>query len=119
MSSHNKEISIPVIPVDKEKVKKIWKIAGLLALITAVEYLIAFIILPSNESIKYSRNIVFILLTIAKAFYIMKEFMHLGHESKSLQRSIIFPLIFLGWLILSQLMESSFIYKALQEFWGY
>ena len=61
----------------------------------------------------------FIALTIVKAYYIMKEFMHLGHETKSLQRAIIFPLVFLVWLILSQLIESHYVFESLKTLWGY
>lgn len=119
MSSHKKEIEIPVIPVNKDKVKQIWKVAGILALITAVEYVIAFVILPSTPALKYTRITLFILLTILKAYYIMSDFMHLGHERKSLQLSIILPLVLLCWLVLAQLMESGAIYDALQLYWAY
>ena len=113
---HHVEKEIPVIPVDNSKIKKIWTVAGILALVTAVEYAIAFTF-PVAGGSKYARITLFILLTIAKAYYIMKEFMHLGHERKSLQNAIIFPLVFLAWLILSQLMESGYVYEALRTVW--
>ncbi len=117
MGHHHEEKEIPVIPVDNAKVKKIWSVAGILALVTAVEYAIAFT-LPVSGVSKYTRITLFILLTIAKAYYIMKEFMHLGHEKKGLQYSIVFPLVFLAWLILSQIMESGYVYNDLKIFWA-
>ena len=118
MSNHHKEADIPVVPADKSKIKKIWMVAAVLAIITTIEYIIAFTV-PAAGLAKDVRNVMFILLTVLKAYYIMSEFMHLGHEEKSLQRSIVFPLVFLAWLVLSQLMESSFILEALQSLWGY
>lgn len=113
---HHVEKEIPVVPVDPSKVKKIWQVAGILALVTAVEYVIAFTV-PAAGVGKYSRIVLFVLLTIAKAYYIMSEFMHLGHERKALQNAIIFPLVFLAWFILSQIMESGYVYADLQKFW--
>ena len=117
MSSHDENPQIEVIPADKSKILKIWKVAGILALVTAVEYLIAFWL--SVDTFKYVRIWLFIILTIVKAYYIMSEFMHLGHEKKSLQYSIIFPLAFLAWAILAFLMESNAVFEALKSLWAY
>ena len=111
MSIHEEFIEPEVIPVDKKKILGIWKVAGILALITAVEFLIAFQ-LPT-ESFKWTKITIFILLTLVKAFYIVAEFMHLGHEKKSLVYSIILPIILLFWLIAAFLMESNFILNDL------
>lgn len=116
MGHHHEEKQIPVIPADNAKIKKIWMVAGVLAIVTLVEYLIAFTV-PAADAGKYWRIVLFIVLTIAKAYFIMSEFMHLGHERKTLQNAIIFPLIFLAWLILSQLMESGYAYSDLQRLW--
>lgn len=108
---------ITVTPPNKKKIVGIWKIAGILAIITAVEFLIAFTV-PA-ETWKYTRIVVFILLTIVKAYYIVSDFMHLGHEQKALVYSIILPCIFLCWLILALLMEAQGVYDYFQEFWSY
>jgi cytochrome c oxidase subunit IV len=112
MGHHHEEKEIPVLPVDQSKIKKIWMVAGVLALVTTVEYIIAFTF-PAAGGSKYARIVLFILLTIAKAYYIMKEFMHLGHERQSLQNAIIFPLVFLAWLVLSQIMEAGYVLEEL------
>lgn len=117
MAGHE-EAQIQVIPADKAKIKKIWVTAGLLAIITAIEFLIAFTVPADNDFGKYTRIIVFILLTIVKAYYIVSEFMHLGHEQKSLVYSIILPVMFLCWLILALLMEANFIANDLRYFWS-
>lgn len=97
-----------IIPIDKAKIKHIWKITLYLFLITAGEFAIAFTIPASGI-----KTTIFILMTIVKAYYIMSEFMHLGHESKGLKWSIIAPLIFVVWLIGALLIQGEAIYTAL------
>ena len=98
---------VVVQPVDKEKIKKIWKTAGILAVVTAIEFAIAFS--PVADGVK---GFTFIALTIVKAFYIVAEFMHLGHEKKSLVYSIILPMAFICWLIGALLMQAAAIYEV-------
>lgn len=110
MATHieqNEEIQ--VVPADKEKIRKIWKVAGLLAVVTLIEFAIAFMPFIARE-VKVS---VFIGLTIVKAFYIVAEFMHLGHEVKSLIWSILIPFIFIVWFIIAMLYQGGNLYM-----WG-
>lgn len=104
MASHENIVEPEVIPADKKKILKIWQTAGLLAFVTAVEFLIAFTV-----DDKWTKIIIFVLLTFVKAYYIVSDFMHLGHEKKSLVYSIILPLVLLLWMIAAFLMESNFI----------
>lgn len=90
---------------NEEKIKKIWKTAGILLAITVVEFIMAFTM--GRGILLYS---LFIILTIWKAKYIMLEFMHLGDEVKGLFYSIIAPLIFLIWLIIVLVKEGSEIF---------
>ncbi len=106
MSSHENFVEPEVIPVDKNKILNIWKVAGYLALITGVEFIIAFTL---SQDYKWTKITIFVLLTLVKAYYIVSEFMHLGHEAKSLRYAIILPLVLLFWCIGAFLMESNFI----------
>ena len=101
------ESQVVVQPVDKEKIKKIWKTAGILAIVTAIEFAIAFSPLAGGVKV-----FTFIALTIVKAFFIVAEFMHLGHEKKSLVYSIILPLVFICWLIGALLIQAVAIYNV-------
>lgn len=112
MGHHTETVEHEVIPVDKAKVAKIWKTAGILALVTIIEFVFAFTIGRGPLLIT-----IFVLLTLVKAFYIVSEFMHLGHEAKALKLSVLLPIIFLLWLILASLMEADAILKAIQAFW--
>lgn len=91
---------VTVIPPDKEKIKKLWKVAGILGLVTAFEFLIAFTM--DHGSLK---TFIFVALTIVKAAYIVMEFMHLKYEVKVLFWSIMIPLIFIVWLLVALIYE--------------
>jgi len=102
MSHTEDEVSINVIPPDREKIAKLWKVAGILGVVTAIEFVIAFTM--SHGPLKTS---IFIGLTIMKAAYIVGEFMHLRYEVKLLFWSILIPLTFVVWMLVA------FIYEGL------
>lgn len=105
---HTEEISeIQVVPADKEKIKKIWVTAGILAVLTAIEFLFAFTMDAGTL-----RTSIFIGLTIVKAFYIVGEFMHLKYEVKVLIWSILIPMIFVAWMLVAFIYEGSSVYFA-------
>ncbi|GGF18540.1 cytochrome C oxidase subunit IV family protein [Echinicola rosea] len=105
MSSHGNNSTLEVLPRNKEKIKKIWKTAGILLAITAVEFLLAFTM--ERGMLLFA---IFIGLTLVKAAYIMMEFMHLKDESKTLFWSIMLPLIFLVWLLIALFKEGAEIF---------
>lgn len=106
MEQENTEVV--VIPEYPAKTRKIWKIAGILALITAIEFAIAFIF-PAS----LIKNWVFIILTIFKAYFIVSDFMHLGHERKSLIMSILLPITFVIFLIFILWYQGTAIFQVL------
>lgn len=105
---HSEETNqVQVQPADKEKIAKIWKTAGILAALTAVEFIIAFLVGPGDLKV-----VTFILLTIVKAFYIVAEFMHLKYEAKVLIWSILIPMIFVVWMLVAFVYEGGSLYDA-------
>lgn len=114
MASHEQEITVEVVPADKKKIAKIWKVALILGIVTGIEFVFAFLLGPD---FKYTKITIFIALTIVKAFFIMAEFMHMSHERKGLVWSVLLPLVFLGWLIAVLLIESSAIESAVDRLW--
>lgn len=105
---HSEEISnVQVQPVDKEKVKKIWKVALIMGVVTLIEFVFAFT-MPRGVLL----IAIFFGLTIVKAFYIVAEFMHLKHETKSLIWSIMIPLILILWLIAALIIEGDAIFSS-------
>jgi cytochrome c oxidase subunit 4 len=105
MEIQENKSTLVVTPRNEEKVKKIWKTAGILLALTVVEFIMAFTM--GRGILLYS---LFIALTIWKAKYIMMDFMHLGDEVKPLFYSIIVPLIFLVWLVIALVKEGSEIF---------
>jgi cytochrome c oxidase subunit IV len=103
MSAHAENLTTEEIR--KKNVNRVLMVTAYLAGITAVEFLLAFT-MPAGMF----RNIIFILLTIAKAFFIVADFMHLRHEVKFLGLAIILPTAFVVWLIAVLLAEGGTMY---------
>ncbi len=88
-----------------KNVRKILTVTAILAGITGVEFLLAFT-MPAGTG----RNIIFLILTIAKAFYIVADFMHLRHEVKSLIMALLLPTAFIVWLVVALIKEGGAMY---------
>lgn len=101
---------VEVKPADKAKIKHFLVVMGYLAAITALEFLIAFTV---PHEYKWVRIVVFIALTIVKAYYIVAEFMHLGHEKKSLKMSIVLPMLFVVFFIFIMIYQGGAILELL------
>jgi len=102
---NTEEKNVVVKPVDKAVIRHVLKVAGILFVVTVIEFIIAFTL--ASGGLKTS---IFVVMTIVKAFYIVSEFMHLGHEEKGLRWMIIFPTILVIWLIIALLVEGTYIH---------
>src|SRR5690606_20801389 len=99
--------TVKVLPPDKAKIKKLWTVAGILLVVTIIEFIIAFTV-----DAGVFKTTTFILLTIVKAAYIVGEFMHLRYETKVLYWSILVPLIFIIWLLVALVYEGFSIFDG-------
>ncbi len=86
---------------------KIWQVFFVLLGITAIEFTIALYLVPHKIIPQGIANPVYILLTLAKAFYIVAYFMHLRFEKIGLMYSILVPTLFIIGLILVLTDESN------------
>ncbi|HYC85278.1 MAG TPA: cytochrome C oxidase subunit IV family protein [Chryseosolibacter sp.] len=93
---------ITVLPPNREKIKKLWTVAGILGIVTALEFAVAFGV---PHEFKTLRVWIFIGMTIVKAGYIVGEFMHLRHEAKVLIWSILIPMVFVVWMLVAFVYE--------------
>jgi cytochrome c oxidase subunit IV len=100
--SHSEEATITVLPPDKARIRKLWQVAGILGIITAIEFAVAFLV---PHDLKDLRVWTFIIMTIIKAAYIVGEFMHLRHETKVLMWSILVPIVFIVWMLVAFVYE--------------
>lgn len=99
--------SAEVQPRDPAKVKQILLVTLILAVLTAIEFVLAFTV-PRGVIL----TTIFVLMTFAKTFYIVGEFMHLKHEVKILIWAIVLPTLFIMWLILAMLLEANHLHEA-------
>ncbi|MBO9672748.1 MAG: cytochrome C oxidase subunit IV family protein [Sphingobacteriaceae bacterium] len=88
---------------------KIWKVFGILLLITVIEFIIALILIPKGYMTQHIGNYVYIVLTLLKAFYIVAYFMHLKYEKLGLQLSLTVSFIFIIYFIVLMLTEGGFL----------
>jgi len=96
--------------------KRIWKVFGLLSVITTVEVALGIIKPPMlHEHTILSMNIlnwIFIILTLVKAYYIIWAFMHMEGERASLRWAVVSSVIFLVlYLLFILLVEADYIYE--------
>ena len=96
----------------------IWKVFGILSVITIVEVILGISkpdFLFSTKILGTSPlNIIFLVLTIAKAYYITWFFMHMVDEKKNLRRAVVWTAVFLiCYLAALLLIEGSYIQDVL------
>ena len=100
--------------------KRIWFVFGLLSAVTTVEVILGII---KPESLHFTNflgmnllNWIFYILTIVKAYYIVWAFMHMEGEKKSLQSSVVAPLIFLIlYLLFILLTEGDYVFGVFKN----
>ena len=94
----------------KPIIRTFWILLG----ITLVELILATIHLKTGFPPKLVLNGIYLILTCAKAFYIIAEFMHLRHEIKNLIMTIAVPATLFIWFIISFLWDGA-SYKELRN----
>jgi cytochrome c oxidase subunit IV len=86
--------------------KRIWNVFYVLLGITCVEFVIALYLVPHGIITYHTANPIYIVLTLAKAFFIVGYFMHLKFEKTGLVFAIVVPVLFIIGLILVLTNES-------------
>lgn len=98
----------------KSHVKLIWKVFGILSVITLVEVIFGITKPTFLHLTKFLGtsllNIMFLILTLVKAYYITWFFMHMVDEKKNLRRAVVWTALFLiCFLAALLLIEGSYI----------
>lgn len=97
----------------KKQRKKIWKVTLILSVVTAVEVFFGAMVKQGSD-MWLTVKVLFILLTIVKAGYIVLTFMHLGDEKKALKWIVLLPyLIFIVYLIYIGLTEGASLHTRM------
>ncbi len=104
----------------ESNVGRIWKVFGILSLITIVEVILGIIkphSLYFNNFLSMSLlNWIFIILTIAKAYGITWAFMHMEGEVVALRWAVVAPIVFLIiYLVFILLVEADYIFEIFKN----
>src|SRR5687768_12415434 len=96
--------------------KRIWKTFWLLLIITIIELALGFLMYATDFPgwINLFLKGIIVILSLAKAFYIVSIFMHLGDEIRNMIMTIIVPLLLFIWFITAFLWDGN-SYKTLRN----
>lgn len=92
--------------------KRIWKTFWLLLIITVIELALGFFmyLMEGNLApfiVLFIKGVI-IILSLAKAFYIVSIFMHLGDELRNMIMTIVVPLSLFIWFIGAFLWDGNY-----------
>ncbi len=89
---------------------EIRNVTVILSVLTLIELGLGFIMYKWVQDHGFLRSFikgVIIILMIAKAYYIVSYFMHLGHELRNLIMTIVVPLTIFVWFIIAFLYDGN------------
>jgi len=121
MEQHHQAISSEVTfhhaPSD-DTVKRVWRTTWILSIITIIELTLGFGLAKSwygdNHGLILGVKGIICILSLAKAFYIVSIFMHLGDEIRNMIMTIVVPLLSFIWFIGAFLWDGN-SYKNLRN----
>jgi cytochrome c oxidase subunit IV len=98
---------------DRAQIKRIWKTFWILSGITIIELGIGIAIYMMHKGDSPNHTLVLMfkgvvcILTLAKAYYIVSVFMHLGDEIRNMIMTIVVPLLLFVWFIIAFLWDGN------------
>jgi cytochrome c oxidase subunit IV len=113
MSAQSSSPEITFHPEHTGGTKRIWRTFWLLSFITVVELAIGIAIYTihkgenSNHTLVLMFKGVVCILTLAKAYYIVSIFMHLGDEIRNMIMTIVVPLCLFIWFLIAFLWDGN------------
>ena len=102
MEHHSEASEVTFHHEPAQGTKRIWKTFWILLIITVIELALGFSMylfedLPSFL-VLFLKGVI-VILSLAKAFYIVGVFMHLGDEIRNMIMTIVVPLMLFVWFI--------------------
>jgi cytochrome c oxidase subunit 4 len=100
-------------PEHEESTKPIWRTFWILSVLTIIELSIGLVIYNIHKGEHPNATLVLAfkgmvcILTLAKAYYIVSVFMHLGNEVRNLIMTIVVPLGLFIWFIIAFLWDGN------------
>lgn len=113
MSSSVSSPEISFHPEHVESTKPIWRTFWILSALTIIELTIGLVIYNIHKGENPNAALVLAfkgmvcILTLAKAYYIVAVFMHLGSEVRNLIMTIVVPLCLFVWFIAAFLWDGN------------
>ena len=111
MSSNVSSPEITHAPEHASGTGRIWKTFWVLSLLTAVELALGYLLYFKHGQWEYapviSTKLLIAGLTLAKAYYIVSIFMHLGDEIRNMIMTIVVPLMLFVWFIAAFLWDGN------------
>jgi cytochrome c oxidase subunit IV len=88
--------------------REIWRVTIILSVLTVIELGLGFWLMSIEEGFfRHFIKGVIVILMLAKAFYIVSYFMHLGHELRNMIMTIVVPLGLFIWFIIAFLYDGA------------
>ncbi len=111
MSSQVSSPEITHAPEHASGTGRIWKTFWVLSALTIVELALGYYLYAKHGSLSYgfvlTTKLVIAALTLAKAYYIVSIFMHLGDEVRNMIMTIVVPLLLFVWFIAAFLWDGN------------
>ncbi|MGE5520969.1 MAG: cytochrome C oxidase subunit IV family protein [Candidatus Dadabacteria bacterium] len=107
---HNSFSEVTIHHEPAANTKKYWKVFWILLIITVIELglgLSMYIFENMPSWLEMAVKGVICILTLAKAFYIISVFMHLGDEIRNLIMTVAVPMMLFIWFIAAFLWDGS------------
>jgi len=108
-SPHDLSNEITFHPEHSSGTGRIWKVFWILSALTIVELALGYLLYAKHGQWSYgpviTTKIVIAILTLAKAYYIVSVFMHLGDEIRNFIMTIVVPLALFIWFIIAFLAD--------------
>ena len=100
MEHHSESTEITFHHEPAEGTKRIWKTFWILLVITIIELGFSMYLFHDMPSflVLFLKGVI-VILSLAKAFYIVGVFMHLGDEIRNMIMTIVVPLMLFVWFI--------------------
>ncbi len=111
MSSQISSPEITHAPEHAPGTSRIWRTFWVLSLLTIIELGLGYFLYFQHGHLSYaftlSTKLLIAALTLAKAYYIVSIFMHLGDEIRNMIMTIIVPLMLFIWFIAAFLLDGN------------
>ena len=110
MEHHTESTEITYHHEPAESTKRIWRTFWILLILTLIELALGFSMYAFHEMPAWLHLFikgVICILTLAKAFYIVSVFMHLGDEIRNMIMTVVVPLMLFIWFISAFLWDGN------------